>query len=69
MMVSIGHYEGTLGSESIRSGRPLSRELTFGLEPVFQFTARLCAASEIEFVRATSDFVLTQVHTKHDLAV
>ena len=47
----------------------LSRELTFGLKPVFQFTARLCPASEIKFVGATPDFVLTQGHTKHDLAV
>jgi hypothetical protein len=50
--------------------RPLlSRELTFGLKPIFQFTARLCPASEIKFVGASPDFVLTRGHTKHDLAV
>ena len=68
-MLSIVHYEATLGSDSIRSARPLSRELTFGLEPVVQFTARLCPASEIKFVGAAPDFLLTPGHTKHDLAV
>ena len=65
----IVHYEVTLGSDSIRSARQLRRELTFGLEPVFQFTARLCPASEIKFPGATPDFVLTPGHTEHDLAV
>jgi hypothetical protein len=61
--------EATLGSDSILSARLLRRELTFGMKPVFQFTARLCPTSEIEFVGATPDFVLTPGHTKHDLAV
>src|ERR1700693_5558517 len=50
--------------------RPLlSRELPFGLEPIFQFAARLCPASEIKFVGATPDFVITRGHAKYDLAV
>ena len=65
----IDHYEATLGSDSIRSARLPSRELTFGLEPVFQFTARLCPASEIKFVGASPDFVLTRGHAKDNLAV
>jgi len=35
-------------------------EFTFGLEPILQITAGLFTALEIEFVRATSDF-LTRV--------
>src|ERR1700692_579701 len=36
--------------------RPLlSRELTFGLKPILQFTARLCPASEIKFVGASPE--------------
>jgi len=46
----------------------LSPELTFGLKPIFQFTARLCPASEIKFVGASPDLVLTRGHTKDDLA-
>jgi hypothetical protein len=61
--------EATPGSDSILSTRLLRRELTFGLKPVFQFTARLCPASEIKFVDATPDFALTPGHTEHDLAV
>src|SRR5258705_8877027 len=68
-MVSIDSYKATLGSDSVRSARLPSRQLTFGLEPVFQFTARLCPASEIKFVSATPDFVVTPGHTEHDLAV
>jgi hypothetical protein len=68
-MVFIDRCEATLGSDSIRSARSLSRELTFGLKPIFQFTARLCPASEIKFVGASPDFVLTQGHAKHDLSV
>ena len=55
--------------DSVPSARLLSRELTFGLKPVFQFTARLCPASEIKFVGATTDFVLAPCDTKHELAV
>ena len=58
-----------LGSGSIRSARLLGREITFGLKPVFQFPARFGSASEIEFVGASPDFVLTRTHTEHDLAV
>jgi site-specific recombinase XerD len=58
---------GALALESIRSR--LRRELTFGLEPVFQFTARLCPASEIQFVGASPDVMLMRGHTEHDFAV
>jgi hypothetical protein len=62
-------YEETLESDSTCSTRLLSRELTFGLKPVFEFTARFGSASEINFVGASPDFVLTRSHTEHDLAV
>ena len=58
-----------LGSDSIRSARLLGRELTFGLKPVFEFTARFGSASEIEFVGASPDFVFARNHTEHDLSV
>jgi hypothetical protein len=61
--------EAVLASDSIRAALLLSRELAFGLEPVFQFTTRLRPASEIKFVSATPDFVLPPGHTKHDLTV
>jgi hypothetical protein len=35
-------------------------EFAFGLEPIFQLTARLLAALEIDFVCATSDFLVTR---------
>ena len=53
---------------AFRSARLLSPEFAFGLEPVFQLTARLCPASEIQFVGASPDVVLMRGHTKHDLA-
>src|SRR5580693_190434 len=46
-----------------------SRKLTFGLKPVFQFTARLRPASEIKFVGSAPDFVFTPRHAEYDLAV
>ena len=45
-MFTVVHYEATLGSDAIRSARLLSREVAFGLEPIFHLTARLFLASE-----------------------
>ena len=66
---SLDSYETMLGSDPIRSARLLRPELAFGLKPVFQLMAKLCPASEIKFVCAIPDFVLTQNNSKHDLAV
>jgi hypothetical protein len=65
----IDEYDGTLGSDSIRSARLFGREITFGLKPVVQFTARFGSAGEINLVGASPDFVLTRGHTEHDLSV
>ena len=73
MLLDDGFYrlldEAMLGSDQSAVRGYSARELTFGLKPIFQFTARLCPASEIKFVGASPDFVLTRGHTKDDLAV
>jgi hypothetical protein len=69
MMVLSIRYEAALGRGQSDGSKLLSVELTFGLKPVFQLTARLGPASEIKFVRVTPDFVLALGHTRHDLPV
>jgi len=42
------------------AGEQATLKFAFGLEPIFQIAAWLLAAFEIEFVGATSDFLLTR---------
>src|SRR6266403_5345838 len=43
-----------------RLRKPTTFEFAFGLEPIVQLTPRLFAAFEIDFVCATSDFLVTR---------
>ena len=44
----------------LRAAKHAALEFAFGLEPIVQITAWLFAAFEIDFVCATSDFLITR---------
>jgi hypothetical protein len=44
----------------LRAPKPCAFEFAFRLEPIVQIVALLFAAFEIDFVGATSDFLLTR---------